>query len=372
MTTSSRPVVCGIIGCGNIAKAYIHGVRQFPHLDLRFCADLDPVRAQALATEFAIPLSGRPEDLLADPAVEVVINLTIPQAHAPVALAALAAGKHVFGEKPFALDPEEGMAMVASAKSRGLRLGCAPDTVLGSGIQTARKYLDDGLIGTVIGGSAFMLCGGHESWHPSPEFYYQKGGGPLHDMGPYYLHALITLLGPVRRVVSRTARTQAERTITSQPKRGTVMPVEVPTHVVAVLEFAQGALISLTVSFDVGGGHSMPPIELYGTAGSLQVPDPNRFDGVVRIARRGLHPWVEYQATHPYREGLRGLGVADLAAALRSGRDHRANERIAGHALEVMHAILAAGEDGQAHDLHTTCERPAPMRNDLPPFVLEP
>ena len=371
MSTSPRPVVCGIIGCGNIAKAYFNGMRQFPHLELRACADLDLARAQAMATEFSIPTATTPDVLLADPAIEVVINLTIPKAHAPVALAALAAGKHVFGEKPFALDLTEGKAMVAAAESRGLRLGCAPDTVLGCGVQTARKYLDDGLIGTVIGGSAFMLCGGHESWHPSPEFYYQKGGGPLFDMGPYYLHALITLLGPVRRVIARTSRVQDTRTITSQPKRGTVMPVEVSTHVVSVLEFASGALITLTVSFDVGGGHSMPNIELYGTQGSMQVPDPNGFGGPIRIARRGMHDWVEYQRTHPYREGIRGLGVADMATALRSGRPHRADERIAVHALDIMQAIIAAGEDGCSHELTTTCDRPAAMRNDLPPFVLE-
>lgn len=371
MTQAISPLGVGIIGCGAISKAYITACRKFPVLDLRACADLDPVRAVAKAAEFQIPVGTTVEALLADPAIDLVINLTVPQAHAPVALAALAAGKHVFGEKPFALTLAEGQAMVAAAAKAGLRLGCAPDTVLGCGVQTARKILDDGLIGKVIGGSAFMLCGGHETWHPSPEFYYQKGGGPLFDMGPYYLHALITLLGPVRRVTSITAVTHATRTITSQPKRGTVVTVEVPTHVVSVLQFASGALINLTVSFDVGGGHTMPNIELYGTAGSMQVPDPNGANGPIKVARRGLHDWTEYQRTHPYREGTRGVGVADMAQAIRSGRPHRADERIAVHALEIMEAIHVASERGTHVDLTTSCERPAAMPVNLPEGTLD-
>jgi predicted dehydrogenase len=368
--TAPKPMKIGIIGCGAISNAYFTNCKRFSILEIAACADLDMERARAKATEHAVPKACTVDELLADSTIELVVNLTVPKAHAPVALRALDAGKHVFGEKPFALNRAEGEAMVARAKAQGVRLGCAPDTVMGCGVQTARKYIDDGLIGKVIGGSAFMLCGGHETWHPSPEFYYEVGGGPMFDMGPYYLHALLTLLGPVRRVSGSASTTFPTRTITSRPKHGKVVPVEIPTHIVSVLEFASGASIALTVSFDVKGGHTMPNIELYGTEGSIQVPDPNATGGPVRIRRANLHDWTEYNRTHPYREGSRGVGVADMALAIRTNRPHRANESIAMHALDIMQAVHDAAASGQYVTLASTCDRPEPMRADLPDWQL--
>jgi predicted dehydrogenase len=363
------PYNIGIIGCGAISNAYFTACKRFSFLKVAGAADLDLERAKAKCAEHGVGTAMTVEQLLADPGIQVVINLTIPKVHAEIDLKILNAGKHVFSEKPFALTRAEGEAVVALAKQKKLRVGCAPDTVLGCGVQTCRKYLDDGLVGTVIGGSAFMLCGGHEHWHPSPEFYYQHGGGPMFDMGPYYLHALITLLGPVKRVSGATRTTWAERTIASQPKKGQVMKVEIPTHVVSLLEFVQGAVITLTTSFDVKGQHTMPNIELYGTNGSMQVPDPNNTSGPIRMTRRGMHDWTEYHRTHPYKEGSRGVGVADMVQAIISGRKHRANDEIAMHALDIMQAVHEAGASGKSVDLTTTCERPVAMRNDLAEWV---
>ncbi len=360
----------GIIGCGAISNAYFNACKRFPLLSLVACADLDLERAKAKAAEHGIGRACTPDQLLADPAIKLVVNLTIPKAHAEIDLKALNAGKHVFSEKPFALTRAEGESVVTLAKQKGLRVGCAPDTVMGCGVQTCRKYIDDGLIGKVVGGSAFMLCGGHEGWHPSPEFYYEVGGGPMFDMGPYYLHALITLLGPVKRVTGVTATTWKQRTITSQPKHGKAITVEIPTHVVSVLEFVAGAVITLTTSFDVRGAHTMPNIELYGTEGTIQVPDPNGTGGPIMISRHGVHGLVEYARTHPYREGSRGVGVADMAQAIETGRKHRANDEIALHALDIMQAVHEASDTGKTVVLTSTCERPAAMRADLPDWTL--
>lgn len=367
-----KPMQIGVIGCGDIArKAYVPACRRFPFLGIAACADLDVARAQAFAGELAIPRGCAVDELLADPAIELVLNLTVPKAHAQVATRILEAGKHVYGEKPFALNRAEGQAVVELARRRGLTVGCAPDTVLGCGVQTCRKYLDDGLIGRVVAGSGFMLCGGHETWHPSPAFYYEAGGGPLYDMGPYYLHALITLLGPVRRVSGAARITHPTRTITSPPKHGTVLQVEVPTHVVTVLEFAQGAIFTLTTSFDVRGGHTMPNIELYGTDGSMQVPDPNGTNGPIRISRHRMHEWTEYARTHPYRDGSRGVGVADQAVAIRNRRPFRCNEAVALHATEVFDAVHEAARSGRYVELTTTCERPAAIDPAQPDWTID-
>lgn len=359
----------GIIGCGAISDAYFTACARFPFLRVAACADLDPARAQAKAAQHGVARACTADQLLADPAVALVVNLTIPQAHAAVDRAALAAGKHVFSEKPFALDRDEGAAVAALARARGLRVGCAPDTVLGCGVQTARGIIDAGLVGRVLSGHCFMQCGGHETWHPSPEFYYQAGGGPLFDMGPYYLHALITLLGPVQRVGGVARATWPTRTITSRPKRGTVVQVEVPTHLTALLEFAGGTLITLTTSFDVRGGSTLPNIELYGEEGSIQVPDPNGTGGAVKVARRGLHDWTEYQRSHPYREGSRGVGVADMAKAIADGRRHRCDDTIALHAVDIMQAVHEAAAQGRTITLASSCERPQAMRSDLQEWV---
>ncbi len=370
MTSPLPPVRVGIIGCGNISKAYFERCRLFPNLDLVACADLDFARAEAAAQTYGVRAQTL-EELLGAEDVAIVINLTVPLAHREIDERILAAGKHVFSEKPFALDMAEGGSVVGAALAAGCRVGCAPDTVLGAAVQTCRGLVDGGAIGRPVAFAATMMGRGHEHWHPSPEFYYQRGGGPMFDMGPYYLHALITLLGPVRRVSGMAVITHAEREIRSEPKRGTRMRVEVPTHVTSLLEFASGVTGTLVTSFDVPGPFTNPVIEIYGTEGTLRVPDPNGTNGVPQIGAAGEREWREVPHTHPYADGSRGLGVADLAAALVSGRDHRANERIALHALEIMEAIHVSAAESRHVTLRTTCERPAAMRTDLPPFVLE-
>jgi len=360
----------GLIGCGNIAGAYLPNLKQFPHLVVDACADLHAGAACALAEKFGIPRVLAPEELIADPAIDLVVNLTIPQAHAGINMACLQSGKHVFSEKPFALTRDEASGIVRVAAACGRRVGCAPDTVLGAGAQTCRSLLDAGAIGRPVGFTANMLCGGHEGWHPSPGFYYAAGGGPLFDMGPYYLHALLWLLGPVRSVSASATITFAERTITSQPKHGERITVEVPTHVLALLEFVSGAVGTLTMSFDVRGPHSNPRLEIYGEEGSLQVPDPNTFGGPVRVAPvRG--EWSEVALTHGYATQSRGLGAADLAAAVSAGRDHRANERLALHCVDIMESIHESAREGRRIELGTTCERPVPMASSLPQFILD-
>jgi len=360
----------GIIGCGNISNAYFHACKRFPAIKIASCADLDVERARAKAKEHGIATAYSVDELLKDPQVEIVLNLTIPAAHAQIDLTAIAAGKHVYSEKPFGLTRAEGAQVVANAAAKKVRVGCAPDTVLGGGTQTCRKLIDDGAIGTPIGFSANMLCAGHESWHPSPEFYYQKGGGPMFDMGPYYLHSLITLLGPVKRDSGSTRITFKERTITSQPKHGTKVTVEIPTHVVGILEFVSGAIGTLTTSFDVKA-HNLPCIEIYGSDGSLSVPDPNSFGGPVKVRTASDKEWRTVALTHPYTEGERGLGVADMATAIASGRQHRANGEIAMPALDVMQAIHEASDGGRHITLSTTCARPQAMATGLPSGQLD-
>lgn len=360
----------GVIGCGNIAKAYLPTLKSFPHLELSAVADLNPEAARERAETFGVPRVLTPEALLADPEIGLVVNLTVPQVHAEVDKACLAHGKHVISEKPFALTRDEALGVVEAGAAAGLRVGCAPDTVLGAGVQTCRKLLDEGAIGRPVAFTANMLSAGVENWHPSPEFYYQKGGGPVFDMGPYYLHALIWLLGPVRAVTARATMAFAERLITSQPKAGKVVRVEIPTHVCAILEFQNGATGTFTMSFDIKGGHNMPRLEIYGDEGSLAVPDPNTFGGPVRIAP-DWKQWNEIPLTHGYESPSRGLGAADLAAAVATGRDHRANERLALHCVDIMQTIHEASEAGRRLELSTTCARPEPMRADLPPFVLD-
>ncbi len=257
-------------------------------------------------------------ELLADPEIEIVLNLTIPAAHAEVALAAIEAGKSVYNEKPLAVTREDGKRIVALARERNLRVGCAPDTFLGAGLQTCREVIDAGTIGEPVAATAFMLGHGPEGWHPDPDFYYQVGGGPMFDMGPYYLTALVSMLGPVRRVTGSARITSPERVIGSEPKRGQIIHVNTPTHLAGVMDFAQGAVGTLVTSFDVWGAN-VPRIEVYGTQGSLSVPDPNTFGGPVRLLRAGSKEWEEVPVTRPYAENSRGIGLADMATALRSG-----------------------------------------------------
>jgi len=355
-----KPAKIGIIGCGAISGVYFEAGKTFEILDIVACADIVPERAKAKAEQYQIPKACTPEELLADPEIEIVVNLTVPKAHFEVSLAALEAGKSVYSEKPLAVTREEGRRLLDAARERGLLIGCAPDTFLGGGLQTCRKLVDDGWIGEPVAASAFMMSHGHESWHPDPEFYYQAGGGPMFDMGPYYLTALVNLIGPVRRVTGSARITFPERTITSQPKFGKKIQVETPTHVAGVMDFANGAVGTIITTFDVWAAQ-LPRIEIYGTEGSLSVPDPNGFGGPVAVRRAGASEWSQMPLTHGYTRQSRGIGVADMAYALRSGRPHRANGEMAYHVLDTMQAFLDASATSKHIELTSTCERPAPL-----------
>ncbi|NLL84595.1 MAG: Gfo/Idh/MocA family oxidoreductase [Lentisphaerae bacterium] len=357
----SKKTKIGIVGCGAISSIYFKNLTQvFHNTEVVNCADIFPERAAEKGAEFGVLRSGTVAELMADKEVEVVVNLTVPKAHAEVALAAIAAGKHVHGEKPLGVTRADGKAIIDAAAKANLRVGSAPDTFLGGGLQTCRKLIDDGWIGKPIAASAFMQCPGHERWHPSPEFYYERGGGPMLDMGPYYITALISLLGPVSRVSGSTRATYPTRTITSQPKYGKVIPVETPTHIAGVLDFTNGAIGTIVTSFDVWA-HNLPCIEIYGTEGSLSVPDPNCFGGSVKVRRFDSTDWAEVVHTHGYTENSRGIGVADLADAVAKNRPHRASGELAMHVLDVMLAFEDASDAGQAVNIGTTCERPAPL-----------
>lgn len=360
----------GIIGCGNISGIYFKNLTQFQNTQVVACSDLIIERARVKAAEFQIPKACPVEELLQDPEIEVVVNLTIPHAHAQVALAALNAGKHVYGEKPLGVNRKEGDAILRKAQAVSKRVGSAPDTFLGGGIQTCRKMIDDGLIGKPIAATAFMMCHGHESWHPDPDFYYQPGGGPMFDMGPYYLTALINLMGPVRRLTAITQTTFAERLITSKPKYGTVIKVNVPTHVAGILEFACGAVGTIITSFDVWRA-KLPCIEIYGTETSLNVPNPNIFEGPVCIYNKNDKEWKEMPLSHGYAENTRGLGVADMAAAIRSGRKHRANGKMAFHVLDIMQALHESSNTGRQVQLKSTCEKPAALPTGLMQWTID-
>src|SRR6478672_5344063 len=284
----------GFIGCGNISEAYVKAAAKFPILDIRGVADLKPEAAQARASQFGLEVFSV-DELLRDPAVEIIVNLTIPAAHVEVGLMAIAAGKHVHSEKPLGLTTAHARTLLEAADKRGLRVGCAPDTFLGGAHQTCRKLVDEGAIGKPVAGTATFMCPGHERWHPNPAFYYAAGGGPMLDMGPYYITALVNLIGPVARVSGSTSRVRSERLITSEPLKGTRIDVEVATHVAGTMEFASGAVVSIATSFDVPK-HTCKPIELHGTLASLQVPDPNRFGGPVVMAGLGQE-WAELPLT---------------------------------------------------------------------------
>jgi predicted dehydrogenase len=354
-----KRVGVGVIGCGNISSAYLTAARKFPILDIVALADANPAAAEARGAEFNIP--ARPvEALLADPAVEIVLNLTVPKAHVEVGLRAIAAGKHVHSEKPLGVGVAETRILVEAAAARGLRLSCAPDTFLGGAHQTARSCVDEGLIGRPIGGTAFFMCPGHERWHPNPGFYYLSGGGPMLDMGPYYVTDLVNLLGPVASVSGVATRLRSERLVTSKPLAGTRVPVEVATHVTGTLLFVGGAAVSVTMSFDVAR-HRHVPIELYGETGSLIVPDPNYFGGKVEFATAS-EDWREIPTRHAYADGnYRILGAADMAHAIRAGRPHRASGALAFHVLEVMEAFQVSSDSGRAVSVSSRPERPAPM-----------
>src|ERR1700722_16515035 len=334
----SPPFRVGMIGCGAISDAYFKGLAPFARFaHTTACADLDLERARRKAAEHGVGKACSVKELLDDPEIDAVLNLTIPGAHAAVNLQALKAGKHAYCEKPFSLTYKEGLQVLKEAQKRKLRVGCAPDTVLGGGIQTCRGLIDAGVIGRPVAASANMLCHGHESWHPNPKFYYQAGGGPLFDMGPYYLTSLVTLLGPVKSVSALAKTTFKERLITSQPLQGKKIKVEIPTHLCGGLEFGQGAVATVTMSFDAWS-HHLPMLEIYGTEGSLQCPDPNTFGGEVLVWTTKKREWEKVPLTHSDQIG-RGVGIADMADAVRKRRPHRMNGELALHIVEVMEAF---------------------------------
>ncbi len=352
-------VKVGVIGCGYIFQAYMKGCGVFDILDIVACADIDMSRARARAAEFNIPRACTVEELLADPEIQIVINLTVPLAHAEVNLAIIEAGKHVYSEKPLAVSREDGAKIISAARTRGVMVGCAPDTFLGGGLQTCRKLIDDGWIGRPIAATAFLATHGPESWHPNVYFYYQQGGGPVLDMAPYYLTALISLLGPVRRIAASTGMSFPERIATSKELYGKRIPVEVSTHASAVLDFVSGPIVTMIMSFDVWG-HHLPRLEVHGTDGSLSCPDPNVFGGPVSLLRAGSKEWDTMALSHTV-EVQRGIGPADMAYALCYGRPHRATGEMAYHVLDIMHAFDESSKTGRHVELTSTCARPAAL-----------
>jgi predicted dehydrogenase len=375
MTQTSEPSLrIGIVGCGNISMAYLRNAPLFRGVEIVACADINPDAAARRAADFGIRAM-EVDALIADPTVDLVLNLTIPVAHFDISMKALSAGKHVFTEKPLAVQAEAGRTLVVTAAARGLALGSAPDTFLGAAGRLARRLMEQGRIGTPVTGTAFMLGRGMEHWHPDPGFYYQTGAGPVMDMGPYYLTMLVNLMGPVRRVQAVATSGQPERLITAAgPKHGTRFKVGTPTSVLSLLEFNCGAIVTFGASWDVFR-HSNHPIELHGTKGSLRLPDPDTFGGVVAVSHGGaaweeadtstmLYGAVNWPVDAPDRANYRMLGLADLARAVIEGRAPRASGDLALHVLEVMEAILLAGETGTAQTVAVTITQPTELNEE--------
>lgn len=359
-----------------MSDQYFAGLALHDFLTVVACADLDRARAEQKAAQHGIPRSASPDELLADPEVDLVVNLTPPQAHAEVSLAAIEAGKHVWSEKPLATNLEDARAVVEAAARAGLRIGCAPDTFLGGGIQTAIKLVDDGWIGrTIAGGVAMVTEPGYETWHPDVASFYREGGGPALDLGPYYVAALVAILGPVARVTSLTRATFRERTIGVGPRRGERIAVEVPTHVTGALEFESGPIVTLLMSWDVWATN-LPYIEIYGSQGSLSVANPDEFHGLPRLRRVGREEleqpppapgtvdWSPIPLAQP-GDVQRGIGIADIAVAIRDDRPHRANGEFAHHVLEVLLAMAQRDGDDGTVAVRSRCERPEPLDQDV-------
>ena len=356
----------GILGLGAISGIYLKNLTElFKEVEIIGVYDLFREKTDQVSREYQIPKAySSMEDMFQDREVEIILNLTRPQDHYEVIKAALLAGKHVYTEKPLATTLEEGKELVSLARERGLLLAGAPDTFLGAAIQTCRKLIDSGFIGRPIGASASMICRGHESWHPAPAFYYQPGGGPMMDMGPYYLTALINLLGNVKGLTALSSKSFETRTITSEPQRGTVIPVEVPTHVNGILQFENGAVATVTTTFDVYYDRQ-DRLEIYGTEGTLRVPDPNGYGGSVMLLRPEEGCFKEMPLIFDYQENSRGLGVADMARALRTGQPCRAGSGQLLHVLEIMAAFEKSSREGRYLELETSCERGSAMNHNL-------
>jgi len=378
-----RPYQVGLIGCGDIADIYFENARRFEIIEIAACASRTMANARAKAERHGIATVQTPAELIANPGIDIVLNLTTPDVHAAINLAALAAGKHVYTEKPLAASLEDGHRIMDEAAARGLHVGCAPDTFLGGRLQSARQAIDEGLIGEIVGAGAFVVSPGHEWHHPNPEFFYKPGGGPLLDIAPYYVTALLALLGPVRRCSAMARASFKERTIQSEPRRGQTIAVEVPTHVSGQLEFESGAIGSVLASYDVWDSQ-LPRMEIYGSRGTLCLPDldplhgPNLFGGPLWIKTAqtarwrglprpsGFDEWDEVPNTHDYNQNSRGLGLADMAYAIRDGREPRASGRMALHSLEVMYGLLTAASESRVVSIDSGCSRPAPLPKGFP------
>lgn len=367
-----HPLRIGIVGVGNISGIYFDNLKKFSSTEVVAVADLDLARAKAKAEEREIPLALSPAELIAHPDVDLVLNLTIPAAHGPVALDAVRAGKHVYNEKPLTVSLDEARELLAVAKEKGVRVGCAPDTFLGSGGQTARAAIDRGLIGTPVGATAAMRARGPEPWHPNPGFFYLPGGGPMLDMGPYYVTQLVNLLGPVRRLAGLSRITFTERPVALSnanyygdrtPETPDMLPVSTPTHLAGLLEFETGAIGELATSFDSFSEWPSHPITIYGSEGSMKVPDPNTFDGSVILFGGGRSEPETLDLGFGSRQNERGLGVLDMAEAIAEGRPHRASGDLAAHVLEAMLSVSVSSEENRFVTL-TNGPRPEPLAPD--------
>ncbi|MGZ2460088.1 MULTISPECIES: Gfo/Idh/MocA family protein [Rhizobium] len=372
--TNGMKLRIGVVGCGNISLAYMRNAPLFRGVEIIACADLNADAAKRRAAEFNLRAADV-DSLIDDKDIDLILNLTIPAAHFDVSMRALSAGKHVFTEKPLGVTAAEGRRLVDAAATKGLMLGSAPDTFLGAAGRHARRQMEAGAIGKPVTGTAFMMGRGMEHWHPDPSFYYQAGAGPVMDMGPYYLTMMVNLMGPIRRVQAVATSGQEERLITAEgPKQGTTFKVGTPTSVLSLLEFDCGATVTFGTSWDVFR-HSNHPIELHGTEGSLRLPDPDNFGGSVALSSRGA-PWqetdtsgelfgaVNWPIAAPDRANYRMLGLADLARAIIEGRTPRASGDLALHVLEVMEAILRAGETGVAQTIAGIVAQPKELRED--------
>jgi predicted dehydrogenase len=359
----AKKVKVGVIGCGNISDAYFKASQTFKNLQFTACADQCRQAAEAKAAIYGLRVLSV-EELLADKSIEIVLNLTTPQAHTAINLLALKAGKHTYCEKPFGLDRKSGQQVLQFAEKNQLYTGCAPDTFLGGSHQTCRQLIDNGAIGTPLSGTAFMMCHGHESWHPAPAFYYLKGGGPLFDMGPYYITALVNMLGPVKKVTAINTKGFKTRVATSEKAKGQRMKVEVNTHIAGLLEFVSGAVITLVTSFDVWK-HTNHNIEIHGSEGSMRVPDPNCFGGKISIFKSGMPDWEEVVPTFGYLDNMRSIGLADMAESITRQIPCRCSGELAFHVLDVMCALEEASAAGKHIKIKSNCTRPTALPTGL-------
>ena len=373
----------GVIGCGRISDIYLQNCRKSYGLDVVACASLNDAESRAKAEQFQIPKACAPEEIFGDPEIDAVLNLTVPAAHYAITRKALDAGKHVYSEKPFVTDLHEGRVLLDIAANNGLKVGCAPDTFLGGRWQTVRKLVDQGAIGAPTGVAAFVPTHGTERHNPNPDFYYQKGGGPLLDLGPYYLSAMVFCLGAIKRVCGLSRRTFSARMIENGPRHGEMMPVDVDTHCLSLIEFESGAIGQMMISFDVWDSET-PRFEIYGEEGTICIADPdpvhgaNVFHGDVWIRTRdtarwtvqprpqGRDSWQVADNTHGYNHDARGLGLLDMAWAVRNTRPVRASGELAYHVCEAMQGMLSAPQLGQFVDMQSGCGRPRPLPENFP------